>query len=261
MADAYEQRSAVQKKYYDETAGKYDAWHVDVPSARIVNDFNFAALRRYLGDKKPLRCLELGCGTGRLVPALSEFCGELHGIDISEEMVRRAREKYPSFQARTGEVTRLPYPDGHFDLVIVNGALHHFFALDTVLAEAHRVLAPGSVLAALGEPNGNYLKPWNPAFIYWFIDRVFTKLASLFWKNAASSEMEPEAETFTRRQFSDALAALGFRDVALHSYDYLPRHENRVFLRLYPYLLRFERAVTEKALPGMGSALQFFARK
>jgi len=37
--------------------------------------------------------LELGCGSGRLTRALSEYCNSITGVDVSEEMIRRAHEQ------------------------------------------------------------------------------------------------------------------------------------------------------------------------
>src|SRR5215211_9366863 len=43
-------------------------------------------------DPKALRVLEIGCGVGRMTRSLAELFGEVHGVDVSGEMVRRGRE-------------------------------------------------------------------------------------------------------------------------------------------------------------------------
>jgi SAM-dependent methyltransferase len=43
-------------------------------------------------DPKQMRVLEIGCGAGRVTRALAAVFGEVHGVDVSGEMVRRARE-------------------------------------------------------------------------------------------------------------------------------------------------------------------------
>jgi ubiquinone/menaquinone biosynthesis C-methylase UbiE len=40
-----------------------------------------------------LKALEIGCGPGRLMRPLSADFAEIHGIDVSDEMIRLAREK------------------------------------------------------------------------------------------------------------------------------------------------------------------------
>src|SRR5213594_1995060 len=39
------------------------------------------------------RALEIGCGPGRLMRPMSRHFGEIHGIDVSDEMIRLARER------------------------------------------------------------------------------------------------------------------------------------------------------------------------
>lgn len=42
-------------------------------------------------DPKSMRVLEIGCGVGRMTRAMAATFGEVHGVDVSREMVRRAR--------------------------------------------------------------------------------------------------------------------------------------------------------------------------
>src|SRR6266571_5148031 len=42
-------------------------------------------------DPKAMRVLEIGCGAGRVTRALAGFFGQVYAVDISREMVRRAR--------------------------------------------------------------------------------------------------------------------------------------------------------------------------
>ena len=43
-------------------------------------------------DPKRMRVIEIGCGAGRVTRALAKVFGEVHAVDVSGEMVRRARE-------------------------------------------------------------------------------------------------------------------------------------------------------------------------
>jgi SAM-dependent methyltransferase len=47
-------------------------------------------------DRAALRALEIGCGPGRVMLPMSLRFGEIHGVDISEEMIRLARERLAS---------------------------------------------------------------------------------------------------------------------------------------------------------------------
>ena len=76
--------------------------------------------------------LEVGCGTG-VLSFLAKLAvgetGEVSGIDIAPKMVARAKEKASKagldITFQVASVDELPYPDGHFDVVISSLMLHH----------------------------------------------------------------------------------------------------------------------------------------
>jgi SAM-dependent methyltransferase len=72
----------------------------------------------------PIRALDVGCGDGRL-DAMLEPLGELHGVDVTPEMVAAAAETAPHGRFQIADGTRLPYGDGAFDLTFTVCALHH----------------------------------------------------------------------------------------------------------------------------------------
>lgn len=98
------------------------------------------------------RVLDLGCGTGSLAVALKASvgpAGSVHGIDASREMIDVARRNASragvdvSFQVGLAEA--LPFPDGTFDLVVSQLAIHHLpdDLKQSAFGEMHRVLKAG----------------------------------------------------------------------------------------------------------------------
>lgn len=58
-------------------------------------------------DKDP-RTLDLGCGSGRLIPVLGELgITRVVGVDFSEGLIRIAKARYPECDFRTGNILRL----------------------------------------------------------------------------------------------------------------------------------------------------------
>jgi ubiquinone/menaquinone biosynthesis C-methylase UbiE len=102
--------------------------------------------------------LDIGCGTGSLAIVAKRHVGPLgtvHGIDASPEMIARARKKMSKARVDVtfthGVVEALPYPNGHFDVVLSTLMLHHLprAAREQCVREIRRVLKPGGrVLAA-----------------------------------------------------------------------------------------------------------------
>ena len=110
------------------------------------------------GTKEGERVLDVGCGTGTLAIAARRrtgSAGEAHGIDPSAEMIAVAREKAAKAgvdaQFQTAVMEKLPFPDGHFDLVLSSLMLHHLPAdvKRAGFAEVGRVLKPGGRFLAV----------------------------------------------------------------------------------------------------------------
>jgi len=95
------------------------------------------------------RVLDVGCGTGSLAVALKVSVGptgSVHGIDASPEMIEVARHNASKagvdvdFQVGLGEA--IPFPNGTFDLVVSQLAIHHLQddLKQSAFGEMHRVL-------------------------------------------------------------------------------------------------------------------------
>ena len=64
------------------------------------------------------RALEVGCGSGYFLGRLLDYgVAEAAGIDLVEERIAVARERYPRLELAVGDATSLPWPDASFGLV------------------------------------------------------------------------------------------------------------------------------------------------
>ena len=95
--------------------------------------------------------LEIGVGTGALLPSLSSLAAEVIGVDHSPAMLDEARRRLVAdgetgVELRLGEMTHLPISDGGAGCVVANMVLHHAADPLAVLAEIFRVLEPGGIL-------------------------------------------------------------------------------------------------------------------
>jgi ArsR family transcriptional regulator len=96
--------------------------------------------------------VEVGLGTGGLLPALAARAERVIGVDHSPAMLEEARRRLAlaglaGIDLRLGEMTHLPVPDNGAGCAVLNMVLHHAADPAAVLAEIRRVLAPGGVLA------------------------------------------------------------------------------------------------------------------
>lgn len=112
-----------------------------------------AELRALFADQRIERVLELGCGDGALYPYLPFDGVEYHGIDFSESMLARFRQRHPSVRL-TCAAAQSYRDDTRYDLILSNGliqyldpamVLEHFINARVMLAPFGRLIC-GSVL-------------------------------------------------------------------------------------------------------------------
>ncbi len=98
------------------------------------------------GSLSTNRVLELGCGEGTLLAALT--AAHKYGIDPSIHALVRARNKSKA-DCAVARAEELPFPSASFDLVIAVGVMEHFENVDQASAEVRRVLTPAGHYVAL----------------------------------------------------------------------------------------------------------------
>lgn len=94
----------------------------------------------------PGRALDAACGTGRHARHLADRGHQVVGVDVSPEMLARARSRVPEATLIEADLQRIPAADAAFDLVISGLALAHLAELSTGVRELARVLRPGGRL-------------------------------------------------------------------------------------------------------------------
>jgi ubiquinone/menaquinone biosynthesis C-methylase UbiE len=117
----------------------------------VVRDLEGELKRLPAGKSSAMRrALEIGCGPGRLIRPMSRHFGEIHGIDVSDEMIAQARVKLrdiPHAHAHHASGSDLAiFPAEHFDFVYSYAVFQHIPTAEVVfsyLRETVRVLRPG----------------------------------------------------------------------------------------------------------------------
>ncbi len=131
---------------YDALAAWYDRAisHGELP---LFDHLLYPAVQRVLGDVAERSVLDLVCGPGHLSRRIAKRGAHVIGVDVSEEMLRRAREHARSSENAIAyyrmEPTALAASwHSTFDIVVCNMALVDLEDLDGTLTEVRRVLRP-----------------------------------------------------------------------------------------------------------------------
>lgn len=191
---------AASAAFWDRIAESYAAKPVDDPAAF---ERKIAITRAAMTPASVV--LDIGCGTGSLALRLADAGREVHGLDISPEMIRIAEGKAADQSAENVRFHVGPFDDG-FDAV-ADGALDGLCAYSILhlvedrpaaLAQIHRLLKPGgffiSSTVCLGPKR-------------WLFGPVLA-LMRLFGK-------APMVKLFRAEQLLAEIEAAGFVDVTL----------------------------------------------
>lgn len=145
-----------KKAYFDEKAAKWDTLIHDEVIIRLKKMVEELALSR--GSK----VLDLGTGTGVLVPMLIEAVGSsgaVVAIDFSLQMLAEAQKKYqwPNLEFLEGAAEDIPLADQAVDEVVCNSAFPHFDDLRRAAKEMARVLRSGGRVSVIHPHSRDYI--------------------------------------------------------------------------------------------------------
>ena len=103
-------------------------------------------------DPKAMRVLEIGCGAGRVTRALGRLFGEVYGVDVSGEMIARAREALAdcpnAYVLQNNGMDLAVLGDLRFDFAFSSIVFQHipsWEVIESYVREVHRVLRPGAL--------------------------------------------------------------------------------------------------------------------
>jgi ubiquinone/menaquinone biosynthesis C-methylase UbiE len=113
---------------------------LDLPAAAVEQ-----ALLSLIPEGAPVRLLDIGTGTGRVLELLAPRIRQGLGVDASKQMLALARARLATPEAahctvRLADMYRLPLADASFDIAVLQMVLHYAEDPAGVIAEAARVL-------------------------------------------------------------------------------------------------------------------------
>ena len=206
---------------FDSVASKYD----------LMNDLMSGGLHRawkaytvmVANLREGQRVLDIAGGTGDLALAFSKkvgTTGQVVHTDINEAMLRTGRDRLLDagviLPTVVCDAEKLPFPDGHFDVVSVAFGLRNMTHKDAALREMARVLKPGGKLLVLefSQVAGPLRKAYD---LYSF--KVLPRLGSLVAGDADSYRYLAESIRMhpNQQELKALMKSNGFGHVDFHN--------------------------------------------
>lgn len=130
-----------------------------------------------LGDlKTSSRVLEVGCGSGNYISAISEVIGcECHGMEPSEAMLAEARKRDTAVLLKEGSAESLSYPPDTFTFIFCVDVIHHVSNLPLFVSEMFRTMSPRGRACVVTDSESD-IRERKPLSLY-FPDTVELELA------------------------------------------------------------------------------------
>jgi SAM-dependent methyltransferase len=114
-----------------------------------------------LNIRTGMRVLDVACGTGNLAIPAARKGAQVTGVDIAPNLLEQARQRaaVESLQAtfEEGDAEQLPYPDGHFNVVMTMFGAMFAPRPELVSSELARVCRSGGLIAMANWTSGGFI--------------------------------------------------------------------------------------------------------
>lgn len=205
----------------------------------------------HTASSRPRSVIDLGCGPGVSAFALAESLpdAQVVGIDLSHEMIRRARRHHrrrfaalDNVAFQQADAQELPFADDTFELAFGHSFLYLVPDRDRVLREVHRVLQPGGILLLM-EPRrtGNLISASLAARGHlgdalraplsasrFALSMVLWRLVSGPMGQLAESTLH---ESFARAGFQNIASTPTLGGLGMHCHGRVPAHDTTSEIR------------------------------
>ena len=187
---------------------KYDHIGVGYNETRKADDYLFTRLRHHLNPSANETYLDIGCGTGNYTDRFQQEGYNFIGIDPSNEMLDKAKEKNANIIWKQGEAEQIKLDNESVGGVIAFLTLHHWKDIEQGFNEIFRVIKPGGKLVIFTSTSEQMKDYWlHEYFSVMMLDSI---------------KQMPALATIEK-----VLAAVGFYDISTENYTIHPELQDQ----------------------------------
>jgi ubiquinone/menaquinone biosynthesis C-methylase UbiE len=180
------------------TSAIYDKIGITYDSTRRADAQIVSRLIELLSPRKNGSYLDVGCGSGNYTQAIFRRGFKVTGLDISEEMLSKARIKNNQIVWITGDAKSMSFESRYFDGAICILATHHIKDIDRAFQEVYRVLKRGNFVIFTAFP-----EQMNTYWLHHYFPRMMQK----------AQQAMVSSEIMIR-----ALSSAGFREIRIEKF-------------------------------------------
>jgi hydroxymethylpyrimidine kinase/phosphomethylpyrimidine kinase len=151
----YHRVGVIEPSSFEEEAEDFDVWF---DKNRAVFESELLAEKHFL--ESPENAVSIGVGSGLFASRL----GIRYGVEPARGMAELARKR--GIEVKQGTAEDVPYPDGHFDTVLMSTILSYIKDPRRAAGEAFRILKPGGhVVVSFLTREGSYAMLYDLAYL------------------------------------------------------------------------------------------------
>jgi ubiquinone/menaquinone biosynthesis C-methylase UbiE len=245
---------------FDTKAPTYAAGYLGRSSTAHSFVVRRARVYEMVGDRPPGPMLDVGCGPGVTVDHFVRRGFDVHGVDISPEMITECRRTFGHLDAAhfsVGVIEQLRFPDAAFDIVTCMGVVEYVPDDAAAMKEMARVTRPGG-LVIVTLPNA-----WSPYRVWQ--RTVYRGLRAVARRLTGRGPAPPSVahREYRARAYCDLLSSHGLTvvDVAYYNFTLLPFPLDRLLPGLTVWLSRRLEGLSRGPLRWLGTGFIVKAEK
>lgn len=101
--------------------------------------------------------IDFGCGTGFMIHLIKDRFAEIHGVDITQDMMKHVDLSSGNIYLHESLAENTPFGDDSFDFATAYSFMDHLFDYKDFLKEVYRVLKTGGIFYSDLNPNRDFI--------------------------------------------------------------------------------------------------------